>query len=126
LSTPNWAQIASLIRTLVPFVGGLLVMRGVVNATQYDSLINQLGTVVTDVTVALPLLTAVATGVWGLFTHTDAAVVKAAANVPGVTSIQVAPAAAAPSVVSVAQDGAVPNVTVAFPPSDAGTANAHP
>jgi hypothetical protein len=80
----------------VPFIGGLLVMRGIVNATQFDSLINQVGTVVTDVTVLVGLLTPIATAVWGMLTHTDVAVVKAAAAVPDVQKIIVAPTLSSP------------------------------
>lgn len=121
LSNINWAQWASLARTLIPFIGGALVMRGVVSATQFDSIVNQIGTIATDVTVLAGLAAPVATAVWGMFTHTDAAVVKAAASVPG-TTVMVTPTVAPPAVVAVANDASVPNVIN----TTTQTPNAHP
>ena len=113
----NWAQVNSLLRTAIPFIGGLLVMRGIVSATQFDSLVNQIGTVAKDVTVLIGLLTPIVTAVWGASTHTDAAVVKAAAAVPGV-QITV-PTDAAPAVLAVAKDESVPNVVTSTVPPKA-------
>lgn len=109
MSKINWAQVGSLARSLTPFLGGLLVMRGIMNATQFDSLVNQIGTVVTDASVLVGALTPVATTIWGMLTHTDAAVVKAAGAVPGATVVVDAPKAD-PSVVSVAIDSTAPGV----------------
>jgi hypothetical protein len=110
MSKINWPQIASLIRSLVPFIGGLLVMRGIVSATQFDTLINQAGKVVTDVTVLAGLLAPIVTAVWGMLTHTDAAVVKAAAAVPDVQKIIVTPPASSP-LAAVVLDPSIPKVT---------------
>jgi hypothetical protein len=115
MSTINWSQVNSLVRSAVPFIGGMLVMRGVVTATQFDSLVNQLGTIVTDVTVLVGMVTPIATALWGVSSHTDAAVVKAAGDIPG-TKVVVAPDAP-PAVVAVAKDASVPNVV---------TTDAHP
>ncbi|HEX8838217.1 MAG TPA: hypothetical protein VF748_14845 [Candidatus Acidoferrum sp.] len=109
MSNIPWAQIGSLIRSLTPFIGGLLVMRGVMNQTQFDSLANQIGTVVTDMTVLGGMLAPVATAVWGMATHTNAAVVKAAGQVPGAT-VLVKPEVAEPAVVAAAKDASVPGV----------------
>jgi hypothetical protein len=81
---PDWKQTASLARALLPFIGGLLVMRGVVNATQWDSLVNQITTVISDITVLIGLATPIVSAVWGMISHSDATVVKQASQVPGV------------------------------------------
>ncbi len=105
----NLQQLFSAVRTLVPFIGGILVARGVMNATQFDSLINQLGTIVTDVTVLIGAVAPVATMVWGMIKHTNVNVVKEAAQVRGV-KVRVADDAPA-DVKAIAADPAQPNVT---------------
>lgn len=105
----NWQQWASLLRTLVPFAGGLLVMQGIMSATEFDSLINQMGKVVTDVTVLAGLLTPVVTAVWGMMGHTDRALTLNASALPGV-KVVVDPKIAAPSVAALVADPQAPNV----------------
>lgn len=83
-SNVNWQQWASLIRTIVPLLGGILIARGVMNATQFDSLVNQFTTVITDVGVLIGLLAPVVTAVWGMVSHSNKAAVTAVASLPGV------------------------------------------
>lgn len=109
----NWQQWASLIRTIVPLLGGVLIARGVMNATQFDSLVNQIGTVFTDVTVLIGLLAPVVTAVWGMMGHSNKAVVTEAANLPGV-KVMVSDAAPA-DVKAVAADPLVKNVVNGTP-----------
>jgi hypothetical protein len=103
----------SLARTLIPFLGGLLVMNHVMTQTEFQSLNDAVMKLVTDAGVVAGLLMPVLTAVWGMVTHSDSAVIKAAGDVPGV-SVQVAPTAA-PEIVKVAQDPAVPNVDLTKP-----------
>jgi hypothetical protein len=88
----NRKQLLVLLRAAATFAGGMLVMHGVMTDTQFDSLINQIGTVLTDLSVLGGMLVPIVTAAWGMFAHSDAAAVKDAAAVPGV-SVIVTPAA---------------------------------
>jgi hypothetical protein len=90
------SQWLSLLRTLVPFAGGLLVMKGIMSATEFDSLVNQIGKVLTDVSVLAGMLAPIITATWGMIQHSDTSVVKEAAKVQGV---EVKVTAAAPEAV---------------------------
>jgi hypothetical protein len=110
---PKLSQALSLARTLIPFVGGCLVMKGVMTETEYSSLIDAFTKWATDTSVLVGMLAPIISAVWGMVTHSDTAVVKAAATVPGV-SVAVAPTAADP-VKEIAQDPAIPGVELTKP-----------
>jgi len=110
---PNLAQWMVLLRTLIPFVGGLLVMNHVMTATEFSSLVDQLGKLATDVVVLIGMLAPVITAIWGMINRSDKNVVVAASEIPGV---QVTVNGKAPvEVKQVALDPAVPNVIVQPP-----------
>ena len=109
ISLDQWKSLG---RTLVPFIGGILVARGVMNATQFDSLVNQIGTIITDVTVLAGMVAPIATAVWGMISHNDANKVAAAAALPGIKVV--VDDKAADSVKTMVADPAQPNVVKAL------------
>jgi len=104
----NLQQLMAALRVIAPLLGGILITHGVMSATQFDSLINQIGTIVTDVTVLIGAVLPVWAMVSGMIKHSNASVITEASQVPGVT---VAVNGNAPvAVQAVAHDPTVPNV----------------
>ena len=73
----NSEQLASLLRTVLQFAGGIAVGRGWIDAETSTAIIGALVTI--SVTA------------WSLYTRRSAGLVASAAAVPGVTSITAAP-----------------------------------
>jgi hypothetical protein len=94
-------------------IGGILIARGVMNATQFQSLTDALTTIITDGTVLFGVAAPIVTGVWGMMAHSNKAVVTQAAKLPGV-KVLVSDAAPA-EVKAVAADPLVKNVTNGTP-----------
>jgi fucose permease len=109
----NLQQLYAALHVIAPLIGGILITHGVMNATQFDSLINQIGTIVTDVSVLIGAVLPVWAMVSAMIKHTNASVVAEASQVPGVT-VQVN-SNAPDTVKAVAKDPTMPNVVEAPP-----------
>ena len=102
----------SFISSVLLFVGGILVSRGVLSNTALTTLIDSVNAAIPLVVTFVGAIVPIALTIWGILTNTPSAQLKAVENMPDVYQIVVAPTASS-GMRKLTMDSTRPKIVVA-------------